>query len=119
MQPENLEFWIDLNLPPVMASWLTNDFYVSAKSFKELGFETSEDILIFKLASSLSNTIIITTKDVDFINLSNKIGSPPKILFLNVGNISNKNLKQLVYKCFSEVIKIFLESDKSLVEITI
>jgi len=39
MQPGALEFWIDLNLPPKMALWLTEGFNVVAKSFKELGFE--------------------------------------------------------------------------------
>ena len=39
MQAGALEFWIDLNLPPKMALWLTEGFNFVAKSFKELGFE--------------------------------------------------------------------------------
>jgi predicted nuclease of predicted toxin-antitoxin system len=118
MQPNNLEFWIDLNLPPAMAKWLQEDFQVSAKSFKELNFETEEDISIFKQASNRINTIVITTKDIDFKNLVNDINSPPKILYLNVGNISNKMLKEIIYKSFKEVLRIFSETDSSLIEIT-
>lgn len=115
----NLEFWIDNNLPPKMAVWLREDFNVLAKSFQELGFQSTEDIEIFRAAASRINTIIITTKDVDFVNLSNDIGSPPKILFLNIGNLSNKKLKEIIYKSFKEVIRMFLETDNSLIEITI
>ncbi len=76
-----------------MAIWLTEDFKVSARSFQELGFQTTEDIKIFRIAANKINTIIITTKDLDFVNLSNKISNLPKILYLNIGNISNKNIK--------------------------
>lgn len=75
MQQNNLEFWIDLNLPPVMAKWLQEDFQVSAKSFKELNFETEEDIIIFRKAANRINTIVITTKDIDFVNLVNDSNS--------------------------------------------
>jgi len=114
-----LEFWIDHNLPPKMASWLNNDFSVSAKSFQELGYQATDDREIFRIASKKINTIIITTKDIDFVNLTSETVSPPKVLYLNVGNISNKRLKKLIYKSFPEVIRIFSETDNSLVEISI
>ena len=71
MQQNNLEFWIGLNLPSVMAKWLQEDFKVSAKSFKELNFEMEEDISVFRKAANRINTIVITTKDIDFKNLGN------------------------------------------------
>jgi predicted nuclease of predicted toxin-antitoxin system len=118
MQPEILEFWIDHNLPPKMANWLQKDFKVVAKSFQELGFESTEDISVFRIAAAKINTVIITTKDVDFVTLSDQINTP-RILYLNVGNISNKKLKEVIYNSFGEALKIFLETDNSLVEISI
>jgi predicted nuclease of predicted toxin-antitoxin system len=118
MQPDNIIFWIDLNLPPQMASWLWEDFKVTAKSFKELGFEIKGDAEIFRLAAKELNTIIITTKDIDFVSLQNDIGAPPKILYLNIGNISNKQLKQLITNNFAEVLRLFIETNNSLVEIS-
>jgi len=67
MQPEVLEFWIDVHLPPKMAKWLIEDFHVLAKSFWELHFNTTEDNEVYKIAAAHTNTIIITTKDTDFI----------------------------------------------------
>ena len=118
MQQNNLEFWIDVNLPPIMAEWIEKDFGVTAKSFTELNFGTEEDIVIYTNAAKRFNIIVITTKDIDFKNLARDIGIPPKILYLNVGNISNGLLKQIVYKSFKEVIRIFSETDDALIEIT-
>lgn len=117
MLQNNLEFWIDVNLPPVMAIWLRKDFGVFAKSFNELNFDTEKDIAVFTSAANRFNTIIITTKDVDFKNLSEEIIPGPRILYLNVGNISNKTLKEIIYKSLEKVIQIFSQTDETLIEI--
>jgi predicted nuclease of predicted toxin-antitoxin system len=103
MQQNNLKFWIDINLSPAMAKWLQKDFNVSAISFKDLHFETEKDIVVFRKAANRINTIIITIKDIDFKNLADHINSSHKILYLNFGNVSNKILKEIVYKTFKEV----------------
>ena len=118
MLQNNLEFWIDVNLPPVMAVWLQKDFGISAKSFNELDLNTEKDITIFRIAVKRFNTIVITTKDVDFKNPSEQIIPGPRILYLNVGNVSNRVLKEILYKSLEEVIRIFSETDESLIEIT-
>lgn len=117
-QLKDLEFWIDLNLPPKMAKWLIDDFKVNAKSFKDLLFTDEPDIKVYKIAAQKSNMIIITTKDIDFSNYQNIVGSPPRILYLNVGNISNKNLKKLIEERFAEIIQIFLTTNEPLIEIS-
>ncbi len=118
MQPENLEFWIDVHLPPKMANWLIEDFHVSAKSFWELQYDTTSDSEIFKFAAIHLNTIIITTKDIDFINLQKGKGSPPKVLYLNAGNISNRQLRELINKSFPRALEISTTTNNQLVEIT-
>ncbi len=118
MQQNNLEFWIDVNLPPAMAKWIQEDFGISAKSFKELNFDTEKDVIVFTIAAKKFNTIIITTKDIDFKNLAEELSIHPRILYLNLGNISNKILKEIVYKSLKEVIKIFSETNDTLIEIT-
>lgn len=60
MPQNNLEFWIDRNLPPAMAVWVRKDFG-AVKRF---------------------NTIVISTKDVDFKNLSEEIIPGLRILYL-------------------------------------
>jgi predicted nuclease of predicted toxin-antitoxin system len=118
MQQNNLEFWIDVNLPPAMAKWIQEDFGIAAKSFKELNFDTEKDEVIFTIAAERFNTIISTTKDIDFKNFAEEISIHPRILYLNIGNVSNKILKEIVYKSLNEVIRIFSETDDTFIEIT-
>ena len=118
MPPDKFEFWIDLNLPPKMAEWLIENFSVVAKSFKELHFEITPDTEIYKIAAKHSNIIVITTKDVDFKNLQSAIGSPPKILYLNTGNITNENLKKLILTKFGEVLELFSDPENNFIEIS-
>ena len=81
-QLDEIEFWIDLNLPPQMAIWLEEEFRVKAKSFKELKFEITPDVEVYKMAAQKDNKIIITTKDIDFSNYQKVAGAPPRILYL-------------------------------------
>ncbi|CAN5539513.1 hypothetical protein BH10BAC2_BH10BAC2_09840 [soil metagenome] len=119
MQPENLEFWIDLNLPPSLAEWIASEFKVKAKSFKELGFEYTSDADVFKLAHQHKDVIVITTKDIDFFYLSGQANDTRlKILHINTVNISNKHLKLVLGQKFKEVIRIFTQTNQILVEIT-
>ncbi len=118
IQLDELEFWIDLNLPPQMAIWLKEDFNVHSKSFKELLFTEVPDVEVYKIAATKSNKIIITTKDVDFSNYQNIVGPPPRILYLNIGNITNKNLKLLIENKFAEILNLFLTTNEPLIEIS-
>ena len=118
MQPNEIEFWIDLNLPPQMAIWLHDEFGVNAKSFKELHFEIVPDLEVYKIAAQKENKIIITTKDIDFSNYRKVAGAPPRILYLNIGNISNKNLKVLLHEKFPEILNLFLTTNDPLIEIS-
>ena len=118
MQPDSFEFWIDFNLPPQMAVWLKEGFNVTAKSFKELSFDTTPDVEVYKIAAQKLNVIVITTKDVDFIDYQKITGGPPKVLYISVGNISNQNLKKLIQQNFAEILQLFLQPDTSFIEIS-
>ena len=118
MKPEQLESWIDINLPPSMAVWLKESFGLNAKSFFELGFIEKSDVEVFRIAQHRLNTIVITTKDIDFLQYQKQAIAPLKILHITTGNISNKQLKELVLKLFPEVIRIFTKTNQQLIEIT-
>jgi len=60
-------------------------------------FENEQDIVVFTEAAKKLNTVI-TTKDIDFKILAEEMKIRPRILYLNVGNISNKILKEIIYK---------------------
>lgn len=51
MQPDSLEFWIDMNLPSVLAEWIRDEYKLKAKTFRELDFENTKDYEVFKQAA--------------------------------------------------------------------
>lgn len=118
MQPDELEFWIDMNLPPAMAIWIQDEFNMKAKTFSDLGFSDAADAFIFKAAKKQKNVIVITTKDIDFVFLEQEIGAPPKILYINTGNITNKELHLVISKSFHNVIITFTKTNQTILEIT-
>lgn len=100
-----------------MAEWINVEFKVSAKSFVELGYQTTSDLEVFKDAANKPNVIVITTKDYDFIGIKNEEGGKPRILYLNIGNVTNNTLRQIFDLYFSDAFKILSETNQSLVEI--
>ena len=39
-----MKFWIDAQLPPLLADWLANQFSVEATSLRELGLRDAMDM---------------------------------------------------------------------------
>lgn len=117
MPPDKFEFWIDMNLPSCLADWINTEYNVSAKSFLELGYQTTSDLEVFRDAANNPFVIVITTKDYDFVDIKNREGSKPRILYLNIGNVTNKILRQIFDLYFFDAFKILSETSQSLVEI--
>ena len=118
MQPDSLEFWIDVNLPDALAVWIKEDYNLKAKTFKELNFGTTKDYEIFKKAAENPSTVIITTKDYDFVIMTELTGSLPKVLYMNIGNVTNKKLREIFDNHFGEAIKLISKTNQQLIEIT-
>ncbi|CAN1211050.1 DUF5615 domain-containing protein [Tumidithrix helvetica PCC 7403] len=109
-----MKIWIDAQLPPTLADWITNSFGIEATSLKELSLRDAKDIEIFE-AAKLANAIIMT-KDSDFIDLVCRLGAPPKILWLTCGNVTNRNLRKLLSTTLLEALKQ-LEQGEVIIEI--
>jgi predicted nuclease of predicted toxin-antitoxin system len=89
-----MKIWIDAQLPPTSANWLSSTFAVEATALRELGLGDAQDIDIFT-AARLENAVIMT-KDTDFVDLACRLGAPPQILWLTCGNVTNRNLRNLL-----------------------
>lgn len=106
--------WIDAQLSPATASWISANFAVKAVAVRDLGLRNAEDIDIF-LAAKEADAIVIT-KDRDFVDLLDRLGAPPKIIWLTCGNTSNARLKEILTANLSTAIEI-LEKGNDLIEI--
>ncbi|TAF74267.1 MAG: hypothetical protein EAZ53_09845 [Bacteroidetes bacterium] len=96
-----LRFIIDTQLPPLLA-----------KYFKEKGFDVLHttyfpdghllsDSQIIEIA--VIHNRIIVTKDSDFLDYFLLNGAPPKVLLIQFGNISNKELLANIQLYFNDI----------------
>ena len=117
MSPEKLVFWVDMNLPLCLVDWINIELKIPAKSFIELGYQTTSDLKVFKDAANNPGVIVITTKDYDFIDIKDRERGRPRILYLNIGNVTNKILRQIFDQYFLDALKILTETNQPIVEI--
>ena len=56
------------------------------------------------------------TKDSDFVDLVERLGPPPKIIWLTCGNTSNARLREILSATLLQALEL-LRTDETLVEI--
>ncbi|MDD5034684.1 MAG: DUF5615 family PIN-like protein [Methylococcaceae bacterium] len=108
-------FWIDAQLSPALAVWIAETFHIEAKALRELGLRDATDMEIFDAAKN-TNAVIVT-KDSDFLDLLDRYGSPPQILWVTCGNTSNAKIKEILLKAMPRAIEL-LKRGERMVEIS-
>ncbi|MGO8700012.1 MAG: DUF5615 family PIN-like protein [Limisphaerales bacterium] len=106
--------WLDAHLSPGIARWVSETFGVIALPVRDLKLGSAEDEQIFFEARKAADLVI--TKDMDFVTLLERYGSPPKIIWLTCGNTSDAALRGILSARFQEALRL-LESGENLVEI--
>ncbi|MEH2326577.1 MAG: DUF5615 family PIN-like protein [Nostoc sp.] len=110
-----MTIWVDAHLSPAIASWITITFGITALALRDVGLRDAEDPDIFEAARARG--VIFITKDSDFVDLVNRFGSPPQVIWLTCGNTSNARLKEILNSTLLEALEL-LRSGEALVEIT-
>ena len=72
--------WLDAQLSPALADWLSDRFAVDAVAVREVDMARATDEAIFQAARRAGAAAI--TKDRDFVNLVERHGPPPQIIWL-------------------------------------
>jgi predicted nuclease of predicted toxin-antitoxin system len=110
-----MKVWLDAQLSPEIATWITRNFGYEAVAIRDLGLRDVSDIKIFKAAQMAD--VILITKDSDFSHLVQCLGIPPRIIWLRCGNTSNQRLRQIFEKSLREAVAL-LDQGETVVEIT-
>lgn len=84
-------------------------------ALRDLGLRDAKDVEILE-AARVANAVILT-KDSDFVDLVCRLGTPPQILWLTCGNVTNRNLRQLLTITFPDALER-LRQGEAIVEIT-
>ena len=110
-----MKIWIDAQLPPTLATWLTNSFDLEAIALRDIELRDAQDTEIFEAARTAN--AVIMTKDSDFIDLVCRLGTPPQILWLTCGNVTNRNLRRLLTATLPDALEQLLHGE-AIVEIS-
>jgi predicted nuclease of predicted toxin-antitoxin system len=99
-----------------LAVWLTSTFAVNATALRDLGLRDAKDAEIFNAACAAF--AFIMTKDSDFVDLACRLWTPPQILWLTCGNVTNRNLRQILRATFPDA-KERLRQGEAIIEISV
>ena len=107
--------WIDAQLSPRLAPWLSENFEINSKAVRELGLRDESDHEIILAARDAG--AVVMTKDNDFLRLLEQHGPPPQVLWITCGNTSNAYLRRLLEKTLPPTLTL-LKQGEPMVEIS-
>jgi predicted nuclease of predicted toxin-antitoxin system len=86
-----VKFLVDAQLPPALALWLREAGH-DAQAVREVGLREAEDADIWNHA--LKTGAVLITKDEDFSTRAQQTDTSPVIVWLRIGNATNRILQQ-------------------------
>ena len=101
--------WLDAHLSPSIARWISDTFAVECVSVRDLGLRDALDPPIFAAARAANANVM--TKDADFAKMVDRLGPPPRVIWLRCGNTSNAALKDLLIRELPECILRLRDGD--------
>ncbi|MFM9903918.1 MAG: DUF5615 family PIN-like protein [Pyrinomonadaceae bacterium] len=108
-----MNFLVDAQLPPGLAGWLTEKGH-TATHVNDIFLTSAEDPEIWDHA--VGSDSIIITKDEDFSERLSRATDGPVVVWLRIGNATNRNLFQWLEPRWKSVIQL-LEDGNRLVEV--
>ncbi|HYK65952.1 MAG TPA: DUF5615 family PIN-like protein [Patescibacteria group bacterium] len=110
-----MKIWLDAQLSPSLASWVSRRFKFEATAVRDLGLRDALDTEIFEAARKAD--AVVVTKDRDFLELLARHGHPPRVIWITSGNTSNERMKRVLAKSLPRALDL-LATGESLVELT-
>ena len=111
-----MKLWLDAHLSPALCRWLSETFEVEAAHVRDFGLHEADDQPLFEAARAAGIDAVMT-KDRDFTDLVERLGPPPKVIWITVGNTLNQNLRRILagrWGCARS-----LEHGEALVEVSV
>jgi predicted nuclease of predicted toxin-antitoxin system len=105
---------LDAQLSPGIAGWMGRTFQVDVTCVRDLGLRDADDRAAYD--EGRRRNAIDMTKDADFVDLSERLGPPPQVIWLTCGNTSNAALRRLLAETLPHALDL-LRAGNALVEI--
>lgn len=104
-----MKFLVDAQLPPALARWLREQGY-EAQHVEDVGLRSADDAPIWDYA--LNTGAVILTKDEDFASRAARSSNHPVIVWLRLGNATNRALLQWWWPRWPQVLKLLSEGQR-------
>ena len=108
-----MRFLVDAQLPPSLAGWLQGEGHEAAHVL-DAGLTAAEDHDIWALA--VRSGAILITKDEDFLAIRSRTASGPAVVWLRIGNATNRVLIGWFSTRFASVMAALMDG-ASVVEV--
>src|ERR1700687_1670097 len=95
-----MKLLFDQNLSPKLVTRLA-DLYPDSSHVQSAGLDCADDDQIWDHAKV--NGFAVVTKDEDYNNLSVVRGSPPKVIWLQIGNCSTAQVEAVFRARFADI----------------
>jgi predicted nuclease of predicted toxin-antitoxin system len=116
MPPENWEIWLDTQLSPIIAKWTSEYTGFTVKSSYSLQLNSLTDAAIYHKAKE-NGKVILISKDADFPELINRLGSPPKLIVIKKGNSDNRTMWEFIKPNIERAVKLLTTTNADIVEL--
>jgi predicted nuclease of predicted toxin-antitoxin system len=108
-----VKFLVDAQLPPALAHWLRASGH-EAHHIEDVGLRNAGDHAIWTHAMETAS--IILTKDEDFAERAARTTATPIIVWLRVGNATNRTLQAWLASRLPDILRL-LDDGHRLVEV--
>lgn len=112
----NWEIWLDSNISPIIAKWMKDETGWNVRSSFSLELYNLDDLEIYTKAKAHEEVILIS-KDTDFPDLISRLGSPPKLIFIQIGNCDNRILWDFLKQNIYKAIELLTTTDVDIIEL--
>jgi predicted nuclease of predicted toxin-antitoxin system len=104
----------DQNLSPHLVNRLA-DLFPGALHVAQIGLDRATDLAVWEYARTHDCALI--TKDADFNDLSVLRGSPPKVIWLRLGNCTTSDIEQTLRRAHAEIAAFLTDPTLSILEL--
>ena len=104
-----MRFLIDAQLPPALAAWLNENGY-NAEHVRDVLLTDAADSIIWDRAVETGSVIL--TKDEDFPARSKRVTGGPVVVWLRIGNATNRNLLSWLEPRWPAIVQLLTEGDR-------
>jgi predicted nuclease of predicted toxin-antitoxin system len=109
-----MKLLFDQNLSPKLAR-LLSDIFPGSAHVDRLGYGAASDEILWDYAKD--NGFAFVTKDEDYRHLSLLHGTPPKILWLVIGNCTTSEVEELIRNHFPEIQDFEADQEAGVLEL--